>query len=679
MSYSRNQATLGSILQQAGLVSAEQVNQAQEQQKQTNNNLTIGEILAKEGKISPETADFFAECWSSLVAKKSEQPIGQYLKQAALLNEQQIQVILAEQENSKLKFGEVAIAKGWLKPATLDFFLTHLQAKSSSIPAVLDRQLAVKQSHNSLGESIDSNKGEDYSQKVHEGFLQIKRKLFKIEEQEIYSEKTWERVLSWTNGHSVLTQKIFSLIAQASEPLTPQQEEAQIDYLVQTKIIDNWSNNELKSHLRTIRSRLLNNQQCSPPQLLQLYQRILTETVLVDNSNEQQELLNSGIVLKQNHKLVTANRIYQSIFNLNWVVRSLSAQAQHNQNHSKLSQNDQLRATPRRQLAPGKALQYKADSDSLKIPDIVTIATTTTTKPQWWSNFKNILLLLTLFGLLSVFLNNVSKRITVKKAFQQGNKLLSQKSYNEAVKQYNQLLNIDSNYFQAWTNRGYALAGLQEYEDMRESCSTATIIQPTAVYAWNCQGEALHNLQQDQKAITAFDKAIALDKTDPIFLINKSESLGALGNNQGSIDSIKQAIQILEQIEATEGASKVGGEFAVALTFLGNNYRQQDKLTEAIAAYERATSYTPNYFPAHVGKGITLSKANRIQEAEAEFKKMLQNPLLTKTQQAQTWFYLGKTLCQAKANPDGVAAFERALKLQPNYEIAREAKKQCRL
>jgi tetratricopeptide (TPR) repeat protein len=278
-----------------------------------------------------------------------------------------------------------------------------------------------------------------------------------------------------------------------------------------------------------------------------------------------------------------------------------------------------------------------------------------------------------------VFLNNVSKRITVKKAFQQGNKLLSQKSYNEAVKKYNQLLKIDSNYFQAWTNRGYALAGLQEYEDMRESCSTATIIQPTAVYAWNCQGEALHNLQQDQKAITAFDKAIALDRTDPIFLINKSESLGALGNNQGSIDSIKQAIQILEQIEATEGASKVRGEFAVALTFLGNSYRQQEKLTEAISAYERATSYTPNYFPAQVGKGITLSKANRIQEAEAEFKKMLQNPLLTKTQQAQTWFYLGKTLCQAKANPDGVEAFERALKLQPNYEMAREAQKQCSL
>ena len=74
MSYSGNKITLGSILQQAGLVSAEQVNQARKQQKQTNSNLTIGEILANEGKISPATVDFFAERWLSLVAEKPEQP-----------------------------------------------------------------------------------------------------------------------------------------------------------------------------------------------------------------------------------------------------------------------------------------------------------------------------------------------------------------------------------------------------------------------------------------------------------------------------------------------------------------------------------------------------------------------------------------------------------------------------
>jgi tetratricopeptide (TPR) repeat protein len=295
-----------------------------------------------------------------------------------------------------------------------------------------------------------------------------------------------------------------------------------------------------------------------------------------------------------------------------------------------------------------------------------------------WFNLKNLLLLITLIGLLSILLNNIAKRIAVKTAFQQGNEFLKQKSYSKAVEEYNQLLKIDSNYFQAWTNRGYALAGLQEYEAMRESCSTAAIINPAAVYAWNCQGEALHNLRQDQKAIAAFDRAIALNQTDPIFLINKSESLGALGDNQGSLDSIQRAIKILEQTEATQGAKNIAGEFAVAFTFLGNSYRQQHKFNQAIASYERAINYAPSYFPARVGKGITLSSAKREQEAASEFQKILQDSQLTATQQSQTWFYLGKALCQARQNRDSIAAFDRAIELKPDYEIAKIAKRQCR-
>jgi tetratricopeptide (TPR) repeat protein len=653
VSHSRNQVPLGAVLQQAGLVSAEQVNQALKQQKQTYGNLTIGEILALEGKINPQTADFFAERWFSLMKEQPKQPIGQYLKQAALLNEQQIQTILVEQQVSKRKFGEVAIAKGWLKQTTLDFFLSQLKAESSPVSAAkaLGRQTEPQNFRQGLREFSNE---QDYSQKVHEGFLQIKRKLLKLEGLEADSAKTLEQVLSWTNGHSLLTQKLFSLISQTPHSLSAQEEEERIDNLVQTKIIDNWSNNELKSHLNGITSRLLNNQQCSPSQLLKLYQKILTATVLIDDSQEQQELLNSGLVVRQQDKLVVANPIYQSVFTPSWIARNLEIQAH-----------------------PQKL--HEVETFDNKAQGLVKISSPMIRSKDSWLNFKNILLLLTLIGLLSIFFNNVLKRLTVKTAFEQGNELLKQKSYSQAVEKYNKLLNIDSNYFQAWTNRGYALAGLQQYEAMRESCSTAAIINPAAIYAWNCQGEALHNLQRDQEAIAAFDRAIALNQTDPIFLINKSESFGVLGNDQQALASIQQAIKILERIEATQGSQNIAGEFAVAFTFLGNIYRQQGKFSQAIAAYKRAINYEPQYFPARVGKGITLSSLKRDQEARSEFHNILQDHQLTKTQQAQTWFYLGKTLCQEKSYSDAVAAFDRAIKLKPDYKIAKVAKQQCQL
>lgn len=653
MSHSPNQVPLGAVLQQAGLVSAEQVNQALKQQKQTDSNLTIGEILAQDGKINPQTADFFAERWFSLVTEQPKQPIGQYLKQAALLDEQQIQAILVEQQSSKRKFGEVAIAKGWLKQTTLDFFLSHLKVESSPVSAAdaLGRKKEPQDFRQGL---IEFSNQQDYSQKVHEGFLQIKRKLLKLEGQGADSAKTLERVLFWTNGHSFLTQKLFSLITQALYPLSTQEEEKRIDDLVRTQIIENWSNNELKSHLVGIRNRLLNNQRCSPSQLLKLYQKVLTITVLIEDSQEQQELLNSGLVVRQQDKLVVGNRIYQSVFTPGWITKTLRVQAN-------LKEPQEV-----------KTFENKAP-ETVKTPSPIV-------EPQAsWLNLKNLLLLVTLIGLLSIFFNNVFKRITVKTTFEQGNELLKQKIYSEAVEKYNKLLSIDSNYFQAWTNRGYALAGLQQYEAMRESCSTASIINPAAIYAWNCQGEALHNLQRDKEAIAAFDRAIALNQTDPIFLINKSEALGVLGNHRQALESVQQAIKILERIEATQGAENIAGEFAVALTFLGNSYRQQEKFSQAIASYERAINYAPKYFPARVGRGITLSSLKRSQEAASEFENILQDDQLSITQQAQTWFYLGKALCVGKPPADAIVAFNRAIKLKSDYEIARIAKQQCLL
>ena len=616
----------------------------------------------------PQTADFFAEGWDNAFSEQPKQPIGQYLKQAGLLNERQIQTILVAQKQSERKFGELAISKGWIKQATIDFFLRYLQPGSNFASAAIESDSvaiaqgavkepqAVKDSSSAELNHRHLNHDRDNSQKVHEGFLQIKRKLLKIETEDSYSATTLERVLFWTKGHSLLTQKIFALIADSEASISPQQEEEQVDYVVQTQIIDNWSQNELKSHFNGIGDRLINNQHHPAEQLLMLYQKVLTEKVLLDNSPEQLELLNLGLVVKQQGRLVVANPIYQSVFNLSWAIQALKQQVSSklayigSANREEQSKSSAIVATPTEEAEP---------KDS-------------------WFNLKNLLLLLALIGLFGVLVNNISRRVTVRQSFQQGNKLLNQNSYAEAIDEYNQLLEIDSNYFQAWTNRGYALAGLQEYEQMRDSCTTATIIDPNAVYAWNCRGEALHNLTRYEEAVEAFDRAISLNPNDPIFPINKSESLRALGDSKASVASIQQAVEVLESIESQAGAQKIKGEFAVALTLLGNSYRQEKEYIRAISAYDRAIEYSPNYFPARLSKGITLGRAERYSEAQAEFKLAIENSQLTITQQAQTWFYLGKTQCELGKSAEGVAAYERAIELNPDYAIAKQARKQCR-
>ncbi len=667
MSYLQNKVPLGEVLQQAGLVSAKQLEHALKQQKLTGNKLKIGEILAIQEIIDSRTANFFEKNWTRLIVDQPQQPIGQYFKQAGLLSEQQIQAILDEQNYTNSKFGELAIAKGWLKQNTVSFFLRYLKPESlteAELMSFMDEKSVMINGNNDQitqqqGAAISPNKPSsksreqlDYSQKVQAGFLEIKRKLLKIESQKDYSEKTLARVLFWTGGQSFLTQKLFAFLAENTNNLDPQPENEQIDNLVQTKIINDWENNQLRSHLQTIKERLLNNCQCQPLELLAVYQKILAELVLEDQSREQQELLNMGLVVRQQGRLIVANAIYQSVFNLSWVTRELNQLAR---SHSLVS------------VVP-ETMQNSSD-----------IRTTAPAEAKnSWFKFKNIFLLLTFVGLLTIFFNNISNRFKVRFAFQTGNELLQQKSFTEAIVEYNRLLNINSNYFQAWTNRGYALAGLKKYEEMRESCSTATIIDPTAVYAWNCRGEALHNLQRYPEAIAAFDKAIALNKTDSIFLINKSESLKALGRESASITVIKEAIQVLEEMEALRGKESISGEFAVALTFLGNGYRQKEQYQDAIASYERAITYSANYFSAHIGKGMTLIKAGQFQQAQQTFENLLENAQLNEAQQSQTWFHLGKARCKSEQYKSGIAAFERAIEIKPDYKIAEEGKRQCR-
>ena len=627
MSLSRNKVPLGAVLQQAGLVSAEDIKQALQQQSKEGKNRRIGDILAARGQIDPITADFFVDDWSGIVKTKPKQPIGQYFKQAALLNEKQIQTILDEQKQSKLRFGELAIAKGWLKPTTVDFFLRYLT-----------REPAIFQQNKS--NEIKS------AQQIHESFYKIKLKLLNLEDREAYSEEVFKRVLFWTGGQSFLTQKLISLISEhhTSPPLN---QEAEVDYLVQTKFLQDWRDREIGFHLEAIENRLLNNQQVKADRLLRLYRQILSKPVAIDRSPEQRELLKTGLVVKQQECLVVANRIYQFVFNPGWIENRSSS------------------------------VSHQDDADSIEMVNSVSKTAIQAKNPNRSFQFKNLLLLLALISLLLVFVNNISRRIKVRTAFKKGNEFLKQKSFSEAIDQYNKLLNIDSNYFQAWTNRGYALAGLQRYNEMRESCSTATIINSAAVYAWNCQGEALHNLQREEEAILSFDKAISLDKSDPIFLINKSESLKAIGKHEESLVTIEQAIEVLSQIEAIKGTDSVKSEFAIALTFLGNGYRRKQQYESALTSYNRALDYSANYFPAQIGKGIVLKRMERYQEARNEFNRILNNQELSEAKKAQTWFYLGQTLCTIDRKPASIAAFERAIELQPNYQAAQQAKQQC--
>lgn len=125
-----------------------------------------------------------------------------------------------------------------------------------------------------------------------------------------------EQILAWTGGQPFLTQKLCNLIPDITNI-------AEVEKLVRTRIIENWESQDEPEHLRTIRDRILSNEQ-HVGRLLGLYKQILQQGEIVgDDSPEQMELQLSGLVVKQQEKLRIYNRIYKWVFHQIWVEKQL--------------------------------------------------------------------------------------------------------------------------------------------------------------------------------------------------------------------------------------------------------------------------------------------------------------------------------------------------------------------
>ena len=142
------------------------------------------------------------------------------------------------------------------------------------------------------------------------------------------SEAALKNILHWTGGQPFMTQKICELLLSNSDDNSDKNRnsvENFVNQIIQNQIVDNWEAQDEPEHLRTIRDRILRNQQ-SAGRLLGLYQHIVKKGELIwdDSSNEQMQLRLSGLVLKRGNKLKVSNHIYKLVFNLVWVEKELA-------------------------------------------------------------------------------------------------------------------------------------------------------------------------------------------------------------------------------------------------------------------------------------------------------------------------------------------------------------------
>ncbi|MBO3461221.1 AAA-like domain-containing protein [Aetokthonos hydrillicola Thurmond2011] len=178
-----------------------------------------------------------------------------------------------------------------------------------------------------------------------------------------------KEILYWTGGQPFLTQKLCQFMVEESLQDNP----CSVEEVVRSRIIENWESLDEPEHLRTIRARILRDEERAG-YLLELYQQVrLAEEqseITADDTLEQSELQLSGLVVKQENKLRVYNAIYQEIFDQNWIEIQLKNLRPYSENFRFWVASGQ---TDDSRLLRGKALQeaeeWAKDKNNLSYQD----------------------------------------------------------------------------------------------------------------------------------------------------------------------------------------------------------------------------------------------------------------------------------------------------------------------
>jgi eukaryotic-like serine/threonine-protein kinase len=188
-----------------------------------------------------------------------------------------------------------------------------------------------------------------------------------------------------------------------------------------------------------------------------------------------------------------------------------------------------------------------------------------------------------LLGLL-IFSPRIWSAIKALNYYTEGNSLIDQEKYEEAIVAFDRAIKVQPNFTQAWTNKGFAQGKLGKSLDKFASCAQATNVAPDFAEAWNCRGLARQDLLQYDAALKEYDQAISVDETFYRAWFNKGQVYLKLGDRE-------------EAIAATKKVLALEPEYYLAWTQICQAYFELGQYQEAQEYCEESLAISRKYQP----------------------------------------------------------------------------------
>jgi len=129
---------------------------------------------------------------------------------------------------------------------------------------------------------------------------------------------------------------------------------------------------------------------------------------------------------------------------------------------------------------------------------------------------------------------------------------------------------------------------------------------------------------------------------------------------------LKGQNKLEEAIEAYNKALVIKPDYADAYNNMGNAHQKQGNLEEAIKAYKKALSIKPDFAEAYNNMGIVLQDQGKLEEAIKAYKKAI----VIKPDYAEAYYNMGIVLQDQKKQEEAIKAYSKALAIKPDYAKA---------
>ncbi len=225
---------------------------------------------------------------------------------------------------------------------------------------------------------------------------------------------------------------------------------------------------------------------------------------------------------------------------------------------------------------------------------------------------------------------------------QEGDALLKQQQYTQALQAYEEALRMDARNFHAWNGKGTALYSQGSYKKAYEAYQQATEIEPDNPVVWVSTGLALNRLARYSQALVHFERALTLDTASVSAWNGKADAQLNMNLPEDAITSYIQALTYEPQsfsawnglgnartylrdypgaVEAYDRALIVNPRSVVAWCNKAEALMRYGHAYSALDALNEATELDRSYAPAWTLKAEAYEALGNYQEAQKARKR----------------------------------------------------------